>query len=232
MRRVWSVLAIVGICATGAMAIDIPSPDITLDVRPSGGYGTLSLSGSGSSYHGRLTASSSYAYLAAVATPPSGDDYSLRTLVHFENATELGLAARANLKSSSTYEVSINPTNGFVALNKIFMGGSNPLDANWHIPDFNAGNDYGLILTVSGGDPTTVTANVYDSNWHMLHTLNGTDSSGMFTLTTGPFGLFELPQNGQLCDGTFVIPEPAAVASLIAGALAPLGRSVLRRRRG
>jgi hypothetical protein len=224
MRHVLFALAVVGIFATGAMAIDLPATDVTLTVAPSTSWGTLSYSGTGGEYKGRLTAAAATApYLAAVTTP-SGNDYDLWTQVDFENETELGLLARGNVGSLSLYEASINPNNGYAALVRIDFGAGTNL-GTFAIPGFSTSKQYGLRLTVSGSD---LSAKIYESDWSYLGKISATDS----TYTTGAIGLFELQHSGKVCDGTFITPEPGAVSSLIAGAMALLGWAGLRRRRG
>ena len=101
------------------------------------------------------------------------------------------------------------------------------------ISGFDIAKDYGLKFDVNG---SSLSATLYDGAdvvGSIIHTDDGTH--GGAALTTGKVGFFANQQTaGLLVQGEWlnatIIPEPGAIAMLIAGSLALLGWARLRRR--
>ena len=114
MGKAFLALAIVAVFTSSAMALAFPT---LVGVPP--GLATLTQSDSQITLG---TPSSPVGYAVGVGTSPvPGNDCVLSTTLHFDpaNPTELGLVARANVSLGEAYSTSLNPLNGYLALDKL-----------------------------------------------------------------------------------------------------------------
>jgi hypothetical protein len=228
MGKALLALAIVAVFASGAMALAFPA-------LMGGPPGQATLTQTFTPNQITLTSPLAAPYYAAgVGNSPIGDNYVLSTHLQFDmsHPTELGLLARANVLLGQAYSASLNPANGYLALDKLAGGGGTALAGATHISGFDASKDYELVFSANG---STLTGSVYDGLTQVA-SLTGTDSD----FTTGQIGVIDIypnPGGGASLGGTFnnstvsSIPEPGTVVMLTAGALALFGWANLRRGR-
>ena len=177
------------------------------------------------------TTSADVPYDGFVAASQFEDNYSLFAKLHFTNSTELGLIARANTATLGLYEVSFNPSydtdgKGRLAMGRITGGAETNLTEQRYI-DFSYDKDYGLKFDVNG---SSLSATLYDGA-KVIGSISATDA----TYSTGSVGFLAYKRadnvQGEWLNATISsIPEPGAIAMLIAGSLALLGWAGLRRR--
>lgn len=227
MKRLVLASGILVLCSSVSVADTFP----TLTVPPEfASYVSFSQSPSSMSMTG-LTALLPGA--AAIGSTGSlGDDYVLKATLQFDasNPTELGLAARGNL-TGDFYGLSLNPTNGYLALTMVTDGTTSvDLASPVSVAGFNSATDYTLVFTVHG---STLSGQLLDGTTQVA-SLSAIDS----TLASGLIGIVAFKPDDQsptLVSGTWLnaeilaIPEPATLAQLIS--LAIVGGLIVWRRR-
>jgi hypothetical protein len=243
MKRAFLVLAILALCASGALAVTMPSlvptPPVLYEYSP----GLFIPTGVTYSQTGgdidftipQTVLGSTMAYGAAVGVSPVGDNYTTTTTLHFSDATtEIGLFGRGNLEDAQVYEASFNPNNKYLALVRINNATSFSNLATKLYDAFDINKDYTLQLTIDG---SSLRGDLFDGST-VVARVTANDS----TYSTGYMGVIELNHGtsgmaGQFLNSTITLPvpapalpEPGTVVSLLAGTLSLLGWRFLRRR--
>ena len=245
MKRALLSLAIVAVCASGALATTITDmPTLTTIpsnfALPTGGSNTFDTS-VGSCHIKDITGA--YPQVLGWADVPSKDFYYIKGKITFDSLSELGFIARADEGQGRCYAGAINATDGHINLYKYwdnkavtetadgFHSNSGGYFGHGAVPAITVGETYGVGLLVNG---PSLKFEVWNKDFSQLLTsINATDDSSN-VYTTGVIGVCAAQKTGAIegtwSDMTVTVPEPGTVAILVAGALALLGWARLRRR--
>lgn len=227
MKRALTVLAVLAVCATGAMAQSWEAMTLTAGSLQSDSYWNINYEEFGDYTNWSVSPASEQStavFLQANAIHPEyTSDYRVRGLVSTANGTECGFIVRGNMGTLSTYAALINFGSGGFHIVKIAYGQS---QGNINIEDggigagFDKTGTYMLDVTVIGNQ---ITADLIDLQGNLITRRTAVDSA----YASGQYGV--LAFDGAL-DATFtnmqIVPEPTTLVLLGVG-----GLMALRRRR-